>query len=127
MFPNASDAVTTTAGEIFTPGPVVAGCVVNASVAAAAGLIVSGTAGAERLPDVETSVYPELAAAIEIFVNVATPATAVTVVVPASVPPTGFAPNASVTLPTNAAARFPCASRARTTIGVSVAPAVAEL
>src|SRR6266480_1921387 len=58
--------------------------------------------------------------------NVATPATADSVVVPASVPLPGLVPIATVTLPVNPVAVFPCASRAVTwTAGVIVAPAVA--
>src|SRR6266853_1652972 len=57
--------------------------------------------------------------------NVATPATAVTVVVPDRVPLPGLVAMASVTLPVNPVAVFPCASRAVTcTGGVIVAPAV---
>src|SRR5437870_1401747 len=58
--------------------------------------------------------------------NVATPATAGTVVVPERVPLPGFAPSASVTVAVNAVAVFPCASSAVTwTAGVIGAPAVA--
>src|SRR5438309_457962 len=58
--------------------------------------------------------------------NVATPATAATVVVPERVPLPGFAPRASVTVAVNAVAVFPCASSAVTwTAGVIGAPAVA--
>src|SRR5438552_1464582 len=44
--------------------------------------------------------------------NVATPATAATVVVPESVPLPGFAPSATGTLPVKPVAVFPCPSRA---------------
>src|SRR6266853_294791 len=57
--------------------------------------------------------------------NDATPATAVTVVVPASVPPSGLVPIATVTFPVNAVAVLPCASSAVTcTAGAIVTPAV---
>ncbi len=57
--------------------------------------------------------------------NVATPPTAATAVVPDSVPPLGLVPAATVTVPVNAVAVFPCASRAVTcTAGVIGAPAV---
>src|SRR5437016_12345644 len=57
--------------------------------------------------------------------NVATPATAATVVVPARAPPPGFVPIAAVTLPLNPVAVLPCASWTVTcTAGVIVAPAV---
>src|SRR5258708_621841 len=42
--------------------------------------------------------------------NVATPATAATVVVPERVPLPGFAPSATVTLPAKPVAVFPCQS-----------------
>src|SRR5207247_10394370 len=44
--------------------------------------------------------------------NVATPATAATVVVPERVPLPGFAPSATVTLPVKPVAVFPCPARA---------------
>ena len=60
--------------------------------------------------------------------KVATPATAVTVVAPASVPPPGSTPSATVTLPVNPVATFPLASSAVTaTAGLSVRPAAAVL
>src|SRR6267378_7407709 len=60
--------------------------------------------------------------------KVAAPFTAATLVVPASAPPPGFAPNATVTLPTNPVAVFPNASCALTcTAGVIAAPASALL
>src|SRR5947208_1988030 len=56
--------------------------------------------------------------------NVATPATAATVVVPERVPLPGFAPSAIVTLPVKPVAVFPCPSSAVTcTAGVIAAPA----
>src|SRR5882724_11279886 len=58
--------------------------------------------------------------------NVATPSAAATALVPESVPPPGFVPIASVTVPVNAVAVLPCASCAVTwTAGVIEAPAVA--
>ena len=56
--------------------------------------------------------------------KVATPPTALTVVVPDSVPPAGFAPSPSDTAPTNRVAVLPLASRAVTTIdGAMAVPA----
>src|SRR5947199_8698061 len=56
--------------------------------------------------------------------NVTTPATAATVVVPERVPPPGFTPSATVTLPVKPVAVFPCPSSAVTcTAGVMDAPA----
>src|SRR5690348_372946 len=58
--------------------------------------------------------------------NDATPFTAATVVVPVSVPPPGFAPSATVTLPVKPAAVFPDAPTAPTrTAAELAAPAVA--
>src|SRR5205809_5034701 len=60
--------------------------------------------------------------------NVATPATAATVVVPERVPLPGFAPSATVTLPVKPVAVFPCPSSAVTcTAGVMDAPAAVLL
>src|SRR5256885_11336547 len=60
--------------------------------------------------------------------NVATPATAATVVVPESVPLPGFAPSATVTLPVKPVAVFPCPSSAVIcTAGVIAAPATVLL
>src|SRR5437870_12262235 len=60
------------------------------------------------------------------FENVATPDTAATLAVPASVPPPGFVPIATVTVPVNPVAVFPSASWAVTrTAGVIATPAVA--
>src|ERR1051325_510462 len=60
--------------------------------------------------------------------NVATPATAATVVVPESVPFAGFVPNARVTAEVKPVTVLPPASSALTvTAGVIVAPAVVGL
>src|SRR5438876_10116903 len=68
------------------------------------------------------SVYPVPTLSILTFANVATPLTAVTLVVPASVPPPGLAAIASATLPLNGVAVLPCASCAVTwTAGVIAA------
>src|SRR5207249_5532496 len=56
--------------------------------------------------------------------NVATPLTAVRLVVPESVAPPGLTPSATVTVPVKSVATLPWASRAVTcTAGVSAAPA----
>src|SRR3989442_10860756 len=58
--------------------------------------------------------------------NVATPATAAIVVVPARVAPPGFEPSATLTFPVNPVAVLPSASCATTrTAGVITTPAVA--
>ena len=60
--------------------------------------------------------------------NVATPATAATVVVPVSVPPPGFVPIAIVTLPVNDVAGLPTESCAATWIaGAMIAPAADDV
>src|SRR3989441_9097985 len=60
--------------------------------------------------------------------NAATPLTEFSDVVPDRVPPAGFVPMATVTLPANAVAVFPWASCAVTcTAGVIAAPAMALL
>ena len=80
--------------------------------------------GSVRPPLDATSVYPVPTLSIESPENVATPLIAATVAVPASVPPLGFAPIATVTFPVNPVAVFPCPSRAVTcTAGVMLAPA----
>src|SRR2546430_16721868 len=53
------------------------------------------------------SVYPVPTLSILTFANVATPLTAATLVVPASVPPPGLAAIASATLPLNGVAGLP--------------------
>src|SRR2546427_4303821 len=69
------------------------------------------------------SVYPVPTLSILTFANVATPLTAATLVVPASVPPPGLAAIASATLPLNGVAVLPSAARAGTrTPGVIAAP-----
>jgi len=60
--------------------------------------------------------------------SVATPLTAVTVVVPDNAPPLGFAPSATVTFPVKVGSVLPSASSAVTwTAGVIAAPAVTAL
>src|SRR5690242_20756863 len=60
--------------------------------------------------------------------NVATPLTAATLVVPERVPPPGFVPMATVTVPVNVVAVCPAASCAATfTGGAMLAPAAASL
>src|SRR5260370_31344754 len=59
------------------------------------------------------------------LLNVATPPTAASVVVPESVPAAGLVPIATVTLPVNPVTRFPRGSRALTcTAGAIARPAV---
>ena len=124
--PNASVTLTIACcGSVVLTTAVWLPPLVSASEAAAAGLIVSGTAFDVRLPADATSVYPVLALAIDMFAKSATPPTAVTVTTPLNEPAAGLAPNASVTLPVNVVASTPCASRATTWIAGRTAPAVA--
>src|SRR3989442_2438928 len=73
------------------------------------------------------SVYPVPTLSILTFANVATPLTAATLVVPASVPPPGLAAIASATLPLNGVAELPLASFAVTLTADALAAAHAPL
>src|SRR5438128_4625926 len=126
VFPCASCAVTCTAGVIGAPAVVLDGWTVNTSCVAAPGVILNG---------VLVPVGRPVAAAVRVYPlpvlltlkpgKEATPPTAATVAVPASVPPPGLAPSATVTLPVNAVAVLPCGSCAVTwTAGVIAAAAV---
>src|SRR6266704_74459 len=129
MFPCASCAVTWTAGVIAAPALVLVGCPVKMSCAAAPGVMLNGILVAPVTPVVlAVTVYPVPLLLMLRVEKVATPFTAATVAVPDSVPPLGFTPIATVTLPVNPVAMFPCASRAVTwTAGVIAAPAVVVL
>src|SRR2546429_597724 len=59
--------------------------------------------------------------------NVATPATAATVVVPERVPLPGFTPSATVTLPVKPVARYTCPSSAVTCTAAEIAASSTEL
>src|SRR5207245_231523 len=127
VFPWASCAVTCTAGVIAAPAMVVLGGTVNASCVAAPGVTLKAALVwvSPAAPAVKVYALPPLLMLNP--GNAATPLTAATVVVPARVPPPGFAPSATVTLPLNAVATFPCASSAVTcTAGAITAPAVAS-
>src|SRR5437867_811291 len=74
------------------------------------------------------SVYPVPTLLMRRLASVATPLTAVTVVVPDNAPPLGFAPSATVTFPVKVGSVLPSASSAVTwTAGVIAAPAVTAL
>src|SRR2546425_514268 len=126
VFPCASCAVTCTAGVIGAPAVVLDGWTLNTSCDATPGVILNG---------VLVPVGRPVAAAVRVYPlpvlftlkpgKEATPPTAATVAVPASVPPPGLAPSATVTLPVNAVAVLPCGSCAVTcTAGVMTAAAV---
>ncbi len=129
-FPNASVTFTTSfwGNAVFT-APVCAPPLSAAIAVAAAGAMLNVALVAAVSPAlVADSVYPAPALLIDSPENVATPATAPTVVVPDSVPPPGLAAIESVTLPVNAVAVAFVASFAVTTIaGAMPTPATALL
>src|SRR5439155_8972099 len=98
-----------------SPAAVLLGCPVNTSCVALPAVMLNAVDVGSVKPLLDaTSVYPVPALSIESPENVATPLTAATVAVPASVPPLGFAPIATVTFPVNPVAVFPWPSRAVT-------------
>src|SRR6267143_3215526 len=126
VLPSPSRAVTCTAGAIAAPAVVVVGCTVKTSCVAVPAVMLNAPLVAPVSPAAVTaSVYPVPGLSMLSVAKFATPATAATVAVPASVPPPGLVPIATVTFPVNPLAVFPCPSRAVTcTVGVIVAPAV---
>src|SRR2546430_9214820 len=96
----ASRAVTCTAGVIVAPADVVLGSTENTSCVAVPAVMLNAVLVALPAP-VAVSVYPVPTLSIPRVANVATPAAAATVVVPASVPLLGFVPIATVTVPEN--------------------------
>src|SRR5207249_4457777 len=100
VLPNASCAVTSTAGVIVAPAIVFVGCTVKASRVAVPLVTLKGVLVAARSPvAVAERAYPVPLLSTRSVLKVATPPTAATVVVPDSVPPAGFTPKAIVTLP----------------------------
>ena len=95
----------------------------------AGAVIVNGALVAPVRPAaVAVSVYGLPALSMLRFEKVATPFTAPTVVVPDSVPPLGFEPNAIVIEPVKVASVLPAPSRAATCTGGEITlPAVAPL
>src|SRR5437868_4050550 len=78
---NASCTVTCTGGAIATPATALAGWVVNASLEAAAGLVLNAAdVPAVNGAEVALSVYPAPALSMDRLENVATPADATAVV-----------------------------------------------
>src|SRR2546422_651652 len=127
VLPWASWAVTCTAGVMTEPAVVVVGSAEKTRCDAVPGVMLNAVLVAPAGPvALAASVYPVPTLSILTFANVATPLTAATLVVPASVPPPGLAAIASATLPLNGVAVLPCASCAVTwTAGVIAAPEVA--
>src|SRR5207244_1256578 len=129
VFPEPSWAVTCTAGVIDVPAAVLLGCTENTKCAPMPAVILNVALGLPVSPvAAAVSVYPVPTLSTDSPENVATPLAAATVVVPESVPPPGFALSATVTVPVNPVAVFPCASCAVTcTAGVIAVPAVVLL
>src|SRR5690348_8668031 len=125
-FPKASSARTFTAGLNWWPATVVPGSVPKTSCVAAAGVMLNDALVAVLKPvALALSQYPLLVLSSVRVVNVATPLTAPTDVVPPSVLPPGLFPSATVTVPLKEGARFPDASSTDTcTAGASTTPAV---
>jgi hypothetical protein len=94
-FPLLSSTYTTTAGEIAAFTLVVDGCVTNTSFDAAP-LITNVPVAADSVPSLAVSVYVPIAENVRPL-NVATPFTAVAVIIPETVPPPGPVPQVSVT------------------------------
>src|SRR5947208_11949942 len=129
VLPRESNAVTRTAGLMVAPVVVVLGGAVTASWVAAPGAMVQpALVLLARSGVVAASVYPSPALSMLRVEKVATPATAAMVRVPESVPPAGFVPIATVTLPVKPGTRLSIASRAVScTPGAIVVPAATEL
>src|SRR5437016_799358 len=108
------------------PAVVVVGSAEKTRCDAAPGVMLNAVLAAPAGPvALAASEYPVPTLSILRLANVATPLTAATLVVPASVPPPGFPAIASATLPVNGVAMLPCASCAVTwTAGATTAPAV---
>jgi len=96
-FPFESSTSTVTAGEIDAPAGVLEGCTPNATLLAVPGVMLKVPLTAPVRPEAAAvNVYPVPVLLMVRPLNVATPFTAVMVVVPSRVPPPGLAPMASV-------------------------------
>ena len=99
MLPSPSRAVTCTVGASATPAATLAGTAPTVTLCATPGTTSKGAVVTVSAPALATSVYPVPLRLIERSVKVATPCTAVIVVVPLSAPAPGFVPRATVTAP----------------------------
>ena len=100
------------------------GCCVKTSCATAAGVTLNPADVVASVLLLNCNVYPVPALLIPRRENVATPATAATVVIPESAPPTGFTLRVAVTSPVKLVIVWPRASCAATwTAGEIAAPA----
>ena len=121
-----------TEGGVATAAPAVADWpspAFNAMELAAAAVILKAVDVAPARPvALVVSVYPVAALLMLKVENVATPAVAATVVVPESVPPFGFVPITTLTVPVKLVTVFPCPSCAVSwTAGVLLPPATVLL
>src|SRR5947199_384592 len=115
VLPWASWALTCTAGVIAVPAVVFVGWMEKTSWLAAPGVTLNAALVAPVSPlAVATRVYAVPTLFTLRFANVATPFTAVVLVVPDNVAPPGFTPSATVTFPVKVVAVLPEASRAVT-------------
>ena len=115
LLPLASTSRMTGCGDSSTPLCPATGIVVIASAAAAPGSTVKALLVAPvRPPELAASVYPAPLLFDERVPKVATPATALTVVVPPSVLPPGLVPMAIVIEAVEVVTRLPSASRTST-------------
>src|SRR2546427_406646 len=128
-FPNASRAVTSTAGVMVAAAAVLVGCTVNTSRDAAAGVMLKVALVTPRSPSAEKlSVYPVPTLSIDKSENVASPPTAATVVMPERVPPPGLAAIATVTNPVKLVTSSPSPPSPRpSTAGLKLLPPVIVL
>ncbi len=124
VFPSASCAVTWTDGVIVAPEPVLVGCVLKTRWVAAPAVMLKAELVMLRAPDAAASRYPTPTLSMLRSLNVATPPTAATFVMPASAPPPGLTPIVMVTVSVKLGTVFPAAScAATTTAGAMITPA----
>src|SRR5947208_500425 len=127
VLPFPSWAVIWTAGVIAAPATVLVGSTLKASAAAVAGVMLNAALVVLPAP-VAGNLWHLPSFPTRRSSDLATPATAAWVSVPASVPLLGFVPIATVMFPVNPVAVLPPASWAVTsTAGVIAAPAVVVL
>jgi hypothetical protein len=129
VFPPASCTITVAAGDIVAPAVALVGCWRNASLVAGPRVILKVLlVAAVRLPLVALRVYPVPVLLTLKSLNVATPLTALMIVVPDSVPLPGLVPMATVIEAVEEVTVFPPASCTTTvTTGDMSTPAAALL
>src|SRR5262245_38328675 len=124
--PSESCALSCSAGAIGVPAASVPGSTAKARCVGGPATMPNLEPEPElRAPDVACSRYPNPDLSMLRFVNLATPPTALTVVVPLNVPLPGLRASERVTGSAKLETRLPLGSRASiTTAGVMIAPAV---